>query len=248
MDGINNGLIPIKRNKSLVEEVVEVLSKHILESILNGDLQPGDKLPAERKLAEQLQIGRSTLREATQVLVILNLLEIKPGHGTYIADGTSEFNATPFSWGLILQQKSLNELIEMRNLLETECAYWAAERATKIELENIREAFRKMEDMLEEQDAKGLVEADIKFHLEVALASHNNVLYQTLRTIRNIMQLWISKVFSGDKENLELTVEEHREILIEIANNNCEGAKEAMAKHIRRASIRLEDINSRGSN
>lgn len=244
MDGINNGLVPIKRKKSLVEEVVEVLSTYILQGILNGDLQPGDKLPAERKLAEQLQIGRSTLREATQVLVILNLLEIKPGHGTYIADGTSEFNASPFSWGLILQQKSLNELVEMRKLLETECAFLAAERATKLELENIRKTFRKMEDMCKEQNAEGMVDADIEFHLEIALASHNNVLYQTLRTIRNIMQLWISKVFSGEKENLELTVEEHREILDAISNHNCDAAKEAMAKHIQRASIRLDDINS----
>ena len=242
MNGKELDLTPIKRSRSLVEEVVESISTYVLHGLLEGRLQPGDKLPSERELAEKLQIGRSTLREATQVLVVLRLLEIKPGQGTFIIDRTSEFNAEPFSWGLILQKKSLNELIEIRVLIESECAALAATRATDAELNEIKQSFQRMEKAENEQHEKALVEADVHFHLQTALAAHNNIMYQTLRTIRTIMQLWISKVFKDDGKSLKLTVEEHRRILNALLQRNAQKAREAMKKHILTASHRLKQI------
>jgi GntR family transcriptional regulator, transcriptional repressor for pyruvate dehydrogenase complex len=132
-----------------------------------------------------LKVGRSTLRESIQVLVALRLLDIRPGHGTFISDGSSssDFNADPFSWGLILKGQSLSELIETRILIEGEIASLAAQRASVSEIQGIMESYQQMELALDEKNTAKLVEADVQFHLRTSLAAHNNVMYQTLRKL-----------------------------------------------------------------
>ncbi|MCF8565148.1 FadR family transcriptional regulator [Alicyclobacillus tolerans] len=236
-------LTRINRHKKLVDEVVTSLSTYILEGLIDGTLHGGDKMPNERELSEILGIGRSTLREAVQVLSILNLLDVRPGQGTFIADEHSEFNAAPFSWGLILRKNSFTELIESRIFLEQECVRLASLRATEQEYAKLERAYREMEQALENEDTGQLVSADVEFHLVIAHSAHNSVLYEMLRTIRTLMQIWISKAME-DSRSLKPTISEHKLIFEAMLNRNGELAARYMGSHIQSASERLMGVLS----
>jgi len=109
-------LKPISQKTSIVEDVIQELSNYILEGIMRGSIKKGDRIPSERELSEKLGVGRSTLREAIKVLIMLGLLEVRNGQGTFITEGTSDFYAAPLAWGIIMGDKSIAELVEARLL------------------------------------------------------------------------------------------------------------------------------------
>ncbi len=241
MKSENSGLRPIPKKISLVEDVIREISNYILEGILQGTIQTGSKIPPERELSESLGVGRSTLREAVKVLAMLGLLEVRPGQGTFVADGSSDFYAAPLAWGLLIGERSITELVEVRSLLDCEAASLAAQRATKEELENLGQDYERMRQAMIDGDPIQFAEADVRFHMSVALGAHNTVIFQTMRTIRRLLELWISKVLV-DLESLSVTLDEHRQVYERICDGDANGAKEAMRRHVQAAADRLSGV------
>lgn len=241
-----SSLKPIPKKASLVEDVIKELSNYILEGIMEGTVMTGAKMPSERELSETLGVGRSTLREAVKVLTMLGLLEVKPGQGTFITDGSSDFYAAPLAWGLLIGERSIEELVEVRSLLDCESARLAALRATPDELDVLRTHYEEMVTACENEDAQAFADADVRFHLTVARAAHNAVILQTMRTIRRLLELWISKVLI-DSESLEVTVNEHRKVYECIRDHNPVGSEKAMYHHVQRAANRLGTILNRAA-
>lgn len=235
-------LTPISRKRTLVEEVIYNLSEYILEGLFEGSLKRGDKLPSERELAEWLNVGRSTIREATKILLHLNLIEVKMGQGTFISDGTSEINVAPLTWGLILNQQSFEELLEARITIEEKCVELATHRANSKEIKLIENTLYEMEKAINNNNKEKIGEMDVLFHIRVAEAAHNSVLYQTLRTIRSLMKIWISKVVAQDPSSHEGTLNEHRIVYYSMLDKDTEGARIAMKEHIFKASNRLQKL------
>lgn len=234
-------LAPVPKKSSLVEDVIQVLSQYILDGLIDGSIGAGDRLPSERELAERLQVGRSTLREATKVLIILGLLEVRVGQGTFIADGSSDFYAAPLAWGLIIGEQSISELIEARSLLDCEAAYLAAQRATEDELQDIRDAYSAMRIASESNELMLVTEADVRFHMAIAVAAHNTVIYQTIRTIRRLLEIWIRKVLV-DRDAVKVTLAEHEKVYECLMARDPVGAQNAMRAHVEEAAKRLNNI------
>src|SRR5437588_11703662 len=123
--------------------VFEQIAEQIEKRILDGELRSGDRLTTDRELAEQFQVSRTAVREAMKILAQKGLVDMRPGRGTIVIDGAHE--AMQDSIGLVMKLKlgevgGSDNLVEVREILETEIAGLAAARATEKEIAAMREA------------------------------------------------------------------------------------------------------------
>src|SRR5260370_6986889 len=124
-------------------KVFERVAVQIEQRILDGELRSGDRLPTERELAELFQVSRTAVREALKILAQKGLVDMRPGRGTIVIDGSQE--AMQHSIGLVMKLKlgevgGSNSLVEVREILEVEIAALAAARATETEIGSLLEA------------------------------------------------------------------------------------------------------------
>src|SRR5882724_1282856 len=123
--------------------IFEQIAEQIEQRILSGELRQGDRLPTERDLAEQFQASRTAVREAMKILAQRGLIEMRPGRGTIVIDGAHQ--ALQNSIGLVLKLNlrevgGSENLVEVREILETQIAALATTRATEQDIEAMREA------------------------------------------------------------------------------------------------------------
>lgn len=191
---------------------------------------PGTKLPSEANLCKTLNVGRSTLREALKSLAFIGTLHIRPGDGTYVAEGYGRLLDRVMAKGLLKNDTDLTAVCETRVLLETELAALAAKRATAQDRRRLRALGIQMQASTAE---KPYAQLDLEFHLAIADASHNNVLRRLLIDIRELLTDWISKSqeFPGGFESAQ---GHHARILKSILEGNAEAARREMLHHIER--------------
>ncbi|WP_030742869.1 FadR/GntR family transcriptional regulator [Streptomyces sp. NRRL F-5135] len=224
-------LRPVVRESSVSE-----VAKRLLDHLSAGDIRPGTRLPAERQLAEALGVARSSVRGALSALDVLGIIEIRPGSGSYVRAGTSEFLPRAINWGLMLGQRRTQDLVEVRTHLEGVSARLAAERATEGDVARLEEHLTRMREA--GTDAAAFIDADIAFHLETANIARNSVLSDILHSIRALLQVWMERV-SDLEGTVSGTLCEHDAVLAAIRAQDADAASEAMAEHMRMANARL---------
>ncbi|MBR2224130.1 MAG: FadR family transcriptional regulator, partial [Christensenellaceae bacterium] len=162
-------LTPLKKTK-LYEEI----SKQIISLINSGELKPGDKLPPERSLAEQLNVSRTAIREALRALESMGYIESKVGGGTFVREISLENIISPVSAMFQQDESLLKDLIAVRLLLETEMASLAAKHITPEKAMKIEEAIV----LMRKEVAKGEIglRGDNSFHAALAEASGNSAM------------------------------------------------------------------------
>lgn len=216
---------------------VAEVAKQLTTLLTRGGLAPGSRLPPERQLAESLGVGRSAVREALAALEILGIVTVKPGSGTYLRDSVSELLPTTLSWGLMLSASSTSELIEVRSGLEVQAVTLAAARIDAAALERLDEYVTTMEHNLENVEA--FIEADARFHLQIATSSGNMVLRDLLLTVRSLLRLWVERALQNEQQARD-AAREHREILGALRARDPRAAEAAMTGHMRTAAQRVE--------
>lgn len=222
---------PVKRTSvsdAIVAQITDLIERNILK--------PGDRLPPERELCKRFQVGRSSLREALRSLATMGLLDGRVGEGTFVCD-KSQYVERALQWGFLLDGKKLQDLSETRMMLESQNAYLAAERATPADLEAIADALAGMAGGL--ADAGRFLASDLQFHLLIARATHNSILYSLLETTRNYLQEWLEESLAEPSlagPRAELSLAEHHRILAALQQRDAEAARQAMAAHIRSSS------------
>ncbi|BET45587.1 MULTISPECIES: FadR/GntR family transcriptional regulator [Streptomyces] len=224
-------LRPVVRESSVSE-----VAKRLLDHLSAGDIRPGTRLPAERQLAEALGVARSSVRGALSALDVLGIIEIRPGSGSYVREGTSEFLPRAINWGLMLGQRRTQDLVEVRTYMEGVSARLAAERATDADVARLEEHLQHMRDA--GGDVTAFIDADIAFHLETARIARNTVLSDILHSIRALLQVWMERV-SDIEGTVSGTLCEHDAVLQAVRARDPEAADRAMAEHMRMASARL---------
>jgi GntR family transcriptional regulator, transcriptional repressor for pyruvate dehydrogenase complex len=220
----DNQLTPVVRT-TLTADIYRKLVGHIIR----GVWKPGERIPAERQLGQQLGVGRASLREALKALEIMGMIETRLGDGTYVCK-RSEFLSRPLLWAITSSsQTEVHELVEARRLMETELAGLAAQRATAEDLQAIG---KHLDEMEQSKDSPlEFMQADIEFHLAVGQAAHNSILLNALHLIRNLLQDWIkSSLQMGGVATTAL--EHHQAIFLAIAKKNVPAARAAMQKHL----------------
>jgi GntR family transcriptional repressor for pyruvate dehydrogenase complex len=222
-------------------KVFEQIADQIEQRILNGELRSGDRLPTERVLAEQFQASRTAVREAMKILAQKGLVEMRPGRGTIVIDGAPE--AMQNSIGLVMKLQvgevgGSDNLVEVREILETEIAALAAARATEDEIAAMREAIRVMDLSLSDADA--YIAADNQFHRALAKATQNSLILILIDSIVNPLSEQRKHIFAveGGPERGQF---HHRRILESIIRRNPENARAAMHAHLQQVR---EDVRA----
>ena len=222
-------------------KVFEQIADQIEQRILNGELRSGDRLPTERVLAEQFQASRTAVREAMKILAQKGLVEMRPGRGTIVIDGAPE--AMQNSIGLVMKLQvgevgGSDNLVEVREILETEIAALAAARATEDEITAMREAIRVMDVSLSDADA--YIAADNQFHRALAKATQNSLILILIDSIVNPLSEQRKHIFAveGGPERGQF---HHKRILESIIRRNPENARAAMHAHLQQVR---EDVRA----
>ena len=199
--------------KSLPQKI----SEDIIELILEENLQPGDKLPNETILSERLNAGRSSVREAMKLLASRNIVTIRQGSGTYIASSPGMVE-DPLGFTFIgNKQKLINDLLEVRFLLEPSIAAMAATHADEKDI-------KKITALCDDHTQK-----DIEFHTAIAMSSKNVVVPRLIPVINSSIPLFVET--TGGTLHDE-TIETHREIADAIASHDPLRAQDAMYLHL----------------
>lgn len=216
------------------------ITRLLLARLTAGHLAVGQKLPSERQLAEDLGVGRSTIREVLKSLALLGLLDIRQGDGTYLSANTSDVLPQVVEWSLLLGGRSIHSLTEARLHLEVLLATMTADRRSENDLELLRGVFARMTDAVDSQNHQSYAEADADFHVAIANASGNEILASVLGSIRALLRSWTEQVTSGPV-TLEQSLAVHRPILDAIASGNSDAAGLAMKAHMDQAILHLAE-------
>ena len=213
-------------------KVFEQVAVQIEKRILDGELRSGDRLPTERELAEQFHVSRTAVREAMKILAQKGLVDMRPGRGTIVIDGANE--AMQDSIGLVMKLKlgevgGSDNLVEVREILETEIAALAAARATETEIAAMREAVRVMDENL--NNANAFIAADNRFHEALAHATQNALIIILINSIVNLLSEQRKQVFDveGGPQRGQI---HHRRILDSVIRRDPEAARAAMRSHL----------------
>lgn len=222
------------------QKVYEMVFQKLQQDILARSYEIGDKLPSERELAVTYQVSRNSIREAIRLLELKNLVEIKHGDGTFIKNRSLQTTKTDLINTLLNTDKtSLYEMLEVRFILESQCAYFAALRANTQDFEQLASALEMMKAAADDETLG--IQADLNFHLAIAKATHNQVLVDLIASLvphmRNTIEV-TRKYRLAEKTNISRTFDEHKEIYLAISRGDSEQAKTLMEKHIR--TIRQE--------
>lgn len=159
----------------------ELVMNEILDTIMTGELKPGDRLPPERELTKMFGVGRSTLREATSALVRMGCLEVIQGKGTFLKKDFEP--ARPLTMRLSDFQAAANifDLIEIREILECNGVMLAARRADAKHIHRVKESLLRMKQAA--NDAQKFLEYDFDFHIALARASGNAMIHEMMTWI-----------------------------------------------------------------
>jgi GntR family transcriptional repressor for pyruvate dehydrogenase complex len=213
-------------SRRLYEKIVE----QIQSQIVGGKLRPGDRLPAERDLAEKFHVNRTAVREAVKTLREKGLVDGHPGRGTFVTDGTA--SAMRGSLGLMMKIGGANgasDLAEVREIFEPEIAALAAKNATREQIAQMREAVAAMDEKL--NDAEGFVEADLNFHLALARATQNALIPSLINPIVDMLREERKGTFR--RGGALHGQQHHKRILEAISQRDPEAARTAMRAHLK---------------
>lgn len=210
--------------KKLSDQVAgEILSQITIDK----KYAPGDKLPNEYDLSNELGVSRNTVREAIRILQSEKILEIQRGKGTFVRDDfREEYLSEMHELGKI--EVDVKDLYEVRLIFEPEAAYFASQRATDFELEHIEQLARSIEELpLGENSAQ----AEQAFHRSIAKASHNEFMNQLIPILQNAFYEGASLATTNATAR-EQAINDHKIIVDFLKKRNGEGARSAMKLHL----------------
>jgi GntR family transcriptional repressor for pyruvate dehydrogenase complex len=213
------------------ERLYERIVSQIEQRIESGDLKVGDQLPSERELAEQFAVSRTAVREAVKALRQKGLVEIRPGRGTFITNGTSDTIRS--SLGMLMKMgvtKGSGNLVEVREILEPEIAALAATRISDEYITAMQEAVKIMDTALDDADL--FVEADLDFHLALAEGTQNPIIPILMDSIIDLLREQRKRI-SLTKGGLQRGQVHHKKILDAVTRRDAQAARQAMQDHLK---------------
>lgn len=218
----------------------KMLSQSVADNILSmitteKRFSVGDKLPNEMELSEELNVSRTTLREAIRILVAYNVLEVRRGKGTYVTEKVLEQPQDLEQLSAV--KANAKDLYEMRLIFEPEAAYLAAVRGTDAEIKRILDYGKRIEEEI--RNGRDRTEEERSFHKAIAQATHNAFMNKLMPILYQAISKGVVLSEQSEKARND-TLGDHRLIMEFLEQRNAEGAKNAMRIHIMHAIKELK--------
>ena len=222
VEKVENLVSPLKR-RLLFESVAEKLES----LILNGELKPGEKLPSEHELARQFGVSRNVVREGLRGLIEQGLVTVRPGDGVYVQTPDQSVVVDAFLRYMQLNRAEnwVDELYEVRRLLEPEIAALAAQRATPEDISALEDALERMR--INQDDPQEWAQAEWDFHSALARASHNSLLLILLKPLHRQLLRTFAEGWYHSKP-FESRLRFHAEIINPVRTRDPQAAREAV--------------------
>ena len=223
------GVVPLRAIQRTQRS--EQVRRQIEEAIKVGGFQPGDKLPSERELVETFGVSRVSVREAIRSLEALGLVRVEHGRGAFVNDRRSGLGEQMARW-LQLHRDEVLELHRVRGALDELAAQSAAERQDVAAIEALVKAHEKLRAAVDaDEPLEELVRLDIDFHVGLAEASGNRLLYDLLYDLHTYLAESRRYVYSTSSRPPR-SVDEHEEIVHAVIANDPHRARAAANRHI----------------
>jgi len=220
-------------NKVKTKKVYMKIVEQVRDLIKEGRLKPGDKLPPEQVLAEKFGTSRPSVREALSALEILGITESRGGKGNFIKNN---FHFPLYEQKLreLEEEESPFELLEARKAVEIEIAELACKKATLEDIEAISKSLNEMKGAV--SNIPRMMELDGEFHLNIARAAHNNLLFSMMTYLSNLLKekLWVNmKEKAWNLPGIpQKYLKEHTEIFNAIKNKDSKNARKQVYHHL----------------
>jgi GntR family transcriptional repressor for pyruvate dehydrogenase complex len=216
---------PKKISDEIVEQFKDMLSK--------GELKPGEQLPSERVLAQQIGVSRPPLREALNALQAMGFIEIKPRRKIIIRSLVEKYLEDPLTQVIGDDIQKVFELLEIRRAMESWAAYKAAQRATNEDIEKLELIIEKDQENLKNNRDEAKNDAD--FHVAISMATKNTIQSHLMAAWYDL--LWKTQKMSREKifrkrENRQIIAAQHLQIFKSIKARNGEKASQEVKRHI----------------
>lgn len=215
------------------QNVSDQLFQQISSLILSGQLEEGYIFPNETILCEQLQVGRTTLREAYKALELSGYVT-RTKRGTSVNSHTTILNATPLR--SVFSTVSPRDFSEFRVMLESQSAYLAAQRADLAQTQALEENIEQSRKARAENAFETLMELDAQFHRSIAQYSENALILSIVTVMTDAWDTGIRRNFHAAQESnpgiFDIMLEQHTAITEAIRSRDCDGARAAMQAHI----------------
>jgi GntR family transcriptional repressor for pyruvate dehydrogenase complex len=220
------------------------IATQLVELIELQKLNPGDRLPPERALADLLEVSRPSLREALHILQAQGLVHIRHGQGTFVQE---PIVAQELRASMMATTHGLNELFDAREVLEVPAAKWAASKASKEDIRQLRATLNQIEIVTSTSpiDFDQLQILDAKFHLTIVGIVGNRFINQTLNVLQDVMRMSMQTTLRLPGRS-NVSKKEHHEILEAIESGNGELASKLTLQHITGArAVALADAKEK---
>jgi GntR family transcriptional repressor for pyruvate dehydrogenase complex len=213
------------------ENLVDRVVNEIQSQIMTGTLKPGMMLPPERELCEQLGVSRTALREAVRMLVTKGLLEPRRGVGTVVRQISS--NQITESLSILMayhdRQAALENVHQVRKILEVEIARLAAENATEEDIQTLKRILAEMQSQA--ANRRRFTELDNEFHNTLAATTHNPIIIILINSIQDLLRE-IRSMVENYPELVSTVMPDHQKIVESIQRRDAEAAAAAMTQHL----------------
>ena len=228
--------VPLKRLERPRSLHLSVLNS-IKNSILENNLEPGDPLPPETELARQLGVSRNSVREAAKALESLGILEMRHGSGLFVRDFSFEPLLENLPYGLLFDLRQLEDLLEVRRVLETGMIGSALRKSSAEQLVGLQQLVEKMRARAEQEQS--FLEEDHEFHQKLFENLDNKILMKILDSFWLVFKITSDYVSIWDTDPMR-TYRNHAAILDAIRASDVEQARIALERHYDDLEGRLE--------
>ncbi|WP_420586234.1 FCD domain-containing protein [Ruegeria sp.] len=221
--------------KIQTEKLSVAVVKQIELLILRGILRPGERLPAERELADRLGVSRPSLRDAISNLQEQGLLTAKAGSGIYVA----EVLGSAFSPALVQlfssHEEAVFDFLSFRRDMEGLAAERAARLGSDSDLKVVQAIFEKMEAAHTRNAPGDEANLDAQFHMAIIEASHNVVMLHMMRSMYDLLQQGVfynRQMMFQQRTTRGAILDQHRAINTALQDRDPKGARQAVEQHL----------------
>lgn len=223
----------IARSRRLYEEVVS----QVLELIAAGELLPGNRLPPERQLTNQIKVSRNVLREAFRVLEERGIIVARPGGGRYVRAVNSGPSESPRDPVNLLEVTTIRDILETRELLEVQIVVLACTRITSSDVPRLRDAAKRVASWRD----------NLEFHVVLASAAHNYMLERLVREQLELLQDVHQRQHYVSPNRSHELLQEHQRIAEAVIARDVSAAQHFIRLHLdhtRQSLVGLPEITA----